>query len=126
MHRERLLRKRVSSAKPVKPELTIAAAYREVLRLLKPGGLFVCIEMSRPESAIVRAANAAYVRLLMPMLARFRGGDLEAYRYLAASTGRFPRAAALAAEWQEAGFEGVRHESLMAGAIAIHVGRKGA
>src|SRR4029077_674192 len=65
------------------------ASYSEMLRVLKPGGRFVCLETSRPASAFMRAGFAVWLHGVMPLLVRFSGGDREAYRYLAASTERF-------------------------------------
>ena len=80
------------------------ASYSEMLRVLKPGGRFVCLETSRPSSAVMRAGFAVWLHGVMPLLVRFSGGDREAYRYLAASTERFLTAKELASELSSAGF----------------------
>lgn len=100
------------------------AVYREVLRILKPGGAFVSIDMSQPDFAPVRWGAALYMHLVMPILIRGFGGDRSAYNYLAKSTDRFPRKRELAAEWTQAGFEDVRTTSFMMGSIGLHLGRK--
>lgn len=99
-----------------------AAVYREVLRILKPGGRFLCIDMSRPRGLLSRAGFFVYRHSLMPVLARLGGGDAGAYRYLAGSTDRFPGAAELAGEWRAAGFADVTFKPLMMGSLAIHRG----
>jgi demethylmenaquinone methyltransferase / 2-methoxy-6-polyprenyl-1,4-benzoquinol methylase len=100
------------------------ASYSEVMRVLKPGGRFVCLETSRPSSAVMRAGLAVWLHGVMPVLVRLSGGDREAYRYLAASTERFLTANELAAELSSAGFASVAFKKLMGGAIAIHVATK--
>ncbi len=100
------------------------ATYREVLRILKPGGRLVSLDMSRSSFAPSRWAGALYLEGFMPVLVKVMGGDMESYRYLARSTRRFPRAAELAREWEAAGFRDVRYESLNVGTIAIHRGDK--
>lgn len=97
------------------------AAYAEILRLLAPGGRFVCIDMSRPRSRILRALHAVHLRGIMPVLVRGAGGDRAAYDYLAASTCAFPDAPELAAEMRAAGFGSVRWRRFMLGAVAVHV-----
>ena len=98
--------------------------YREVLRVLKPGGHFVSLDMSRPKSAVLRAGAGAYMHLVMPVATKLFGGDMAAYKYLAQSTDRFPDKNALAEEWRAAGFVDVAVSSRMMGSIAIHFGRK--
>jgi demethylmenaquinone methyltransferase / 2-methoxy-6-polyprenyl-1,4-benzoquinol methylase len=101
-----------------------AAGYAEILRILKPGGRFVCLEVSRPSSAIQRVGFSAYLRCVMPIVIRCSGGDRAAYRYLADSTSRFPAAGELAAELSAAGFGEVTWRTLMMGAMAIHLAHK--
>jgi demethylmenaquinone methyltransferase/2-methoxy-6-polyprenyl-1,4-benzoquinol methylase len=95
-------------------------AYAEILRILKPGGRFVCLEVSRPDSTLARAGFSVYLRAVMPLMVGLTGGDRRAYRYLAESTARFLSAKELASELEVAGFESVTWRSLMAGSMAIH------
>lgn len=97
-----------------------AAVYAEVRRVLRPGGRFVCLDMSRPRGPLRRAGFHLFRHLALPLLARLAGGDLSAYRYLAGSTDRFPDAGSLAAELASAGFTAVSARPLMLGAIALH------
>lgn len=100
------------------------ATYAEIQRILKPGGRFVCIDMSRPRGAVSRAGFWMYRHVIMRGLVRFAGGNKDAYRYLANSTDTFPDGPALADEMREAGFLDVEWRSLMMGALAIHVGTR--
>ena len=98
--------------------------YDEILRILKPGGRFVCIDMSRPRGPISRAGFWIYRHLVMRGLVRFAGGNRSAYRYLACSTDGFPDGPELKDELETAGFEDVKWRALMLGALAIHVATK--
>jgi demethylmenaquinone methyltransferase/2-methoxy-6-polyprenyl-1,4-benzoquinol methylase len=98
--------------------------YREIRRLLEPGGRFVTIDMSRPRGRLARCGFWIYRHAVMPVMIRLLGGDFQAYRYLAASTDRFPDAPDLEAELATAGFHDVHHVPLMGGAVAIHVGTR--
>ena len=100
------------------------AAYREILRVLKPGGRFVCVETSRPGFWPFRAGNYVYCKFVMPNIVRMVGGDRASYEYLAKTTVNFPRRHALTEEWMRAGFRAVRSRPLMLGSIALHVGVK--
>lgn len=98
-------------------------AYREVLRLLRPGGRFVCVDMSPPRGPAARLGWKLYCGVLMPILARVMGGEGDAYRYLARSAARFPDALELEEELRRAGFGQVRHRTLALGGLAVHVAR---
>ncbi len=100
------------------------AVYQEVLRILKPGGRFVCLDMSQPQLSALRWGSRFYLDWMMPTVVKLTGGDPQAYRYLANSTARFPSKAALADEWRQAGFVAVRSQGLALGAIGLHVGQK--
>jgi len=100
------------------------AAYREVLRILKPGGKFLCIEMSQPDSLPLRWGSQFYLNWIMPVFVRLARADYAAYRYLVASTGRFPGKSALVLEWRQAGFTEIRYRSLLLGQVALHLGEK--
>lgn len=97
------------------------ATYAEVRRVLKPGGRFAVLDCSRPASWFLRAGFSAYLHGVMPLVVRIRGGDRDAYRYLARSTDRFLTAAELSAELAAAGFRDVASRGMMGGAIALHV-----
>jgi demethylmenaquinone methyltransferase/2-methoxy-6-polyprenyl-1,4-benzoquinol methylase len=101
-----------------------ALAYAEVLRILRPGGRFLCIDMSRPSGLLPRAGFFLYRHLLLPLIVALGGGRARAYRYLARSTDRFPDRVALAREWQAAGFVDVQSHPLSLGAVCIHRGLK--
>lgn len=100
------------------------AVYREVLRILKPGGKFVCLDMSQSDFAPLRWGASAYLNLVMPIVVRLIGGDRSAYEYLAKSTASFPRKRELAREWEAAGFARVEVGSFMLGGIGLHIGVK--
>ncbi|MEE9395044.1 MAG: ubiquinone/menaquinone biosynthesis methyltransferase [Planctomycetota bacterium] len=93
-------------------------AYREILRILKPGGTFCCLDMGHPQNFFTKSASLIYSKIVMPLVVRLLGADVEAYRYLQESTARFPDRRALAAEIETAGFVAVEHRSFMLGNIA--------
>jgi demethylmenaquinone methyltransferase / 2-methoxy-6-polyprenyl-1,4-benzoquinol methylase len=63
----------------------IQAAFAEFHRVLRPGGRFVVLEITRPQSRIALAGLKAYMRLVVPAIARVvaknRQGTSELWRY---------------------------------------------
>jgi demethylmenaquinone methyltransferase / 2-methoxy-6-polyprenyl-1,4-benzoquinol methylase len=95
-------------------------AYREMRRVLRPGGALFVLEFSQVEGWF-RPVYGLYRRRLLPAAARVLTGHAGAYHYLADSIGQFPGRAALARELAEAGFAPVRHAGLAGGAVALHI-----
>lgn len=98
------------------------AGFREVARVLRPGARFVILEFTTPRNAIVRSAYHLYFHHLLPRLGGWISGNRGAYRYLPESVAQFPSAPELARRLENAGFQGVRWESLTFGVAAIHAG----
>ena len=92
----------------------------ESLRVLKPGGRFLCLEFSRP-AALIRAPYQLFSRLLIPRIGALVAGDQGAYRYLVESIARFPDQQALQAEIETAGFAEVWYRNLSFGIACVHI-----
>jgi len=99
-----------------------AANFREVRRVLKPGGRYVILEFSRPPFPPFRWLYHAYLRLVIPTLGSLlSGGDRASFQYLNDSILRFPNQPALAAELRAAGFDVVDWNNVSFGIVAVHV-----
>jgi demethylmenaquinone methyltransferase/2-methoxy-6-polyprenyl-1,4-benzoquinol methylase len=62
----------------------------EILRVLKPGGIFVILETSLPEKTPFKQGHAFYTRYILPLIGRIFSRDKSAYRYLCDSASVFP------------------------------------
>lgn len=100
----------------------IDAALRDMWRVLKPGGRFLCLEFSRVRSGALAALYDAFSFNVIPPLGRLIAGDSEPYQYLVESIRRFPPQEALAEKMRAAGFAKVGFTDLSGGIAAIHMG----
>ena len=64
---------------------------REMLRVLKPGGRMVILELATPDSPLIRPFYNLYTRHIIPWLGQHLAGSREAYTYLPQSIDRFPK-----------------------------------
>lgn len=101
----------------------LSKALADMHRVLKPGARAVCLEFSRPTTAVLRKAYDLYSFTLLPkigtLIARDRTG---VYQYLPDSIRRFPAQEDFAALWREAGFHDVSYTNYSGGIVAIHSG----
>jgi demethylmenaquinone methyltransferase/2-methoxy-6-polyprenyl-1,4-benzoquinol methylase len=102
----------------------VGACLREVARVLKPGAVFVNLEVSKPPNPLWRKAFYAYFYGVVPLIGRLIGGDAAAYRYLPQSLVNFPNADKLAVLFAANGFANVRYIRLIGGVAALHLGTK--
>lgn len=96
------------------------AGIREMVRVVRPGGRVVILEITTPRR--LRALHAVWFDRVVPRLGGLIGGDRAAYAYLPASTKRFPEPGPLAAHMQHAGLDQVQYQTFMGGIVALHRG----
>lgn len=105
----------------------IPAALREAHRVLKPGGVFACLEFSKVDKHPL--LNAVYKRWsfsAIPLIGQLVAADRDSYQYLVESIERFPSQEEFRNMIVEAGFavSGEGYEDLTGGIAAIHKGIK--
>ena len=99
-------------------------AFREMARVLRPGGRVVCLEFSQPPAGLFRTAYELHARHVMPKLGGAISGRPDAYAYLPASVERFDSREQLANRMRGAGLCPVRYVNLTFGLVCVHVGVK--
>lgn len=95
----------------------------ELVRVLKPGGRLVILEITQPQRPPLSTFFSLWFDRLIPLLGRL-AGDREAYSYLPESVKRFPTPLELAELLDRAGLGEIRWTILAGGIIAVHSAAK--
>ena len=91
-----------------------------MLRVVRPGGRVVCLEISHPPGKIFGTLFHFYFYRFAPLFGTIIGKAFEEYNYLPHSLTSFPDAPALKAIMEEVGWSDVRFYRLTRGIVAVH------
>ena len=105
---------------------SIPRALAEAYRVLKPGGVFACLEFSKVKNPVLEWGYKRWSFSAIPLIGQLVAGDRDSYQYLVESIERFPSQEAFAGLIVEAGFETPRPgwEDLTGGIACVHKGVK--
>lgn len=96
----------------------------EMNRVLKPGGMAVCLETSQPTMFGFRQLYYMYFRFVMPVFGRMFAKSFSEYSWLQESARDFPGMKELAGLFEKAGFKDIKVKPYSGGVAAMHVGYK--
>lgn len=102
----------------------LEGGYKEMLRVLRPGGMLCVLELTPPSSAIVKPFYNFYTRCIIPGIGRMLSGDSQAYTYLPRSIAAVPARQAMTALMTAAGFTEARHRSMTLGVCTLYTAIK--
>jgi demethylmenaquinone methyltransferase / 2-methoxy-6-polyprenyl-1,4-benzoquinol methylase len=97
---------------------------KEMHRVLKPGGIAVCLETSQPILIGYKQLYYFYFRFIMPLFGKMLAKSYREYAWLHESARDFPGMRELARLFETAGFKEVKYKPYSGGAAAVHIGKK--
>lgn len=100
------------------------AALKEILRVLKPHGRLVILELSVPSNKAQRWLYGLYFTKILPIIGGAVSGDKAAYRYLPASVLKFPPKDEWMATMRKCGYINITHKAFTFGTCRMYIGEK--
>ena len=97
---------------------------KEILRVLKPNGTLVVLELSEPQNVIVRWMYNLYFKNILPWIGKRVSGNAQAYRYLQQTVEKFPMPNEFMAMLTKCGYNELKHKALTCGLCRIYQAKK--
>jgi demethylmenaquinone methyltransferase / 2-methoxy-6-polyprenyl-1,4-benzoquinol methylase len=97
---------------------------KEMQRVVRPGGIVVCLETSQPTLIGYKQLYYFYFRFIMPMFGKLLAKSYNEYAWLHESARDFPGMRELARMFEQAGLTEVKYKPYSGGAAAVHIGKK--
>lgn len=98
--------------------------YREMHRVMKPGGVICVIELSEPSNGMIKWFYRLYSRKVIPIVGKLVSHDTRAYSYLPESIAACPQRGEMTAMMERVGFRDASFKSLTFGVITIYIATK--
>lgn len=102
----------------------IGAAFAEMWRVARPGGVVACLEVTHAHNPLLRFFHRLYFKYAVPVIGGVLSGNPGAYVYLDQSARVFPAPDTLAHTMRSAGWHHVSYRFFSMGAVAMHIGVK--
>jgi len=96
-------------------------AFRQIYRVLKPGGSLLILDFATPGNRIWNFFYGIYFSYIVPLLGRIFSGNRNAYRYLFESVANFPQYQALCNELTQTNFTKVHYHAYTGGVAVLYI-----
>lgn len=97
---------------------------KEILRVLKPGGIFVILEFSKPRTFPVKNLYNFYFKNVVPFVGKVFSKDNRAYTYLPESVLAFPEGEQMKSLLESCGYNSVHIKPVTFRIATIYVSKK--
>lgn len=96
----------------------------EIKRVLKPGGMLVVLECTKPKMPVVRSFHHLYLNVITPWVGKLISKNKGAYQYLNESVQKFPEGKDFLQILNKLGYKNASCKTLSLGISSIYCGRK--
>ena len=97
---------------------------KEILRVLKPGGILAILETSVPTKTPIKQGYFVYTRYILPLIGRLFSKDRKAYAYLSESAASFPHGKDFNNILGKIGFIDMENKPQSLGVASIYIASK--
>ena len=98
--------------------------YKEMARVLRPGGMLCVLELSTPKNRVIRWFYDLYTQHIIPAIGAMKSGDKSAYRYLPQSIAAVPQGDNMLQLMRNAGLQKATFKCLTLGVCTIYIAVK--
>ncbi|MGB9715483.1 MAG: bifunctional demethylmenaquinone methyltransferase/2-methoxy-6-polyprenyl-1,4-benzoquinol methylase UbiE [Thermodesulfovibrionales bacterium] len=97
---------------------------REMVRVLKKGGVLLILELSLPQNPFIKKIFLFYLKHILPKIGGLVSGSQSSYAYLSSSIIAFPKKEEVIKFLKDEGLKNIQYISLSSGIASIFAGKK--
>lgn len=96
----------------------------EILRVLKPGGHLLMLELASPKTSPMKQLFWIYSHLMIPFIGMLFSRDVKAYKYLTESVQAFPQGEVMEEVLRKQGYTNIQWRRFTYGICTMYLGAK--